>query len=217
MLINCLRHFRYKLGRKAPEIMYKSFILPLFDYADINLDNCTSTQSDILENLHREDVRIVSGSVRGTSDQQLYNQSGFCTLKQRRKRHQLIRFHTMINNTCPDYLSDLLPPFVLTTNPYHRRRPYERIIPSFRTELYRNSFFPSTTLLWNNLPVNIQESSSLSEFKRNLTNGETKVPGHYHSGKRMAQIIHCRNCRTLFVILSKLSPYTKRHNYADRG
>ena len=30
MLINCLRHFKYKLGRKALEIMYKSFILPFF-------------------------------------------------------------------------------------------------------------------------------------------------------------------------------------------
>ena len=83
-------------------------------------------------------------------------------------------------------------PLVSTTNPYHRRRPYERIIPSFRTELYRNSFFPSTTLLWNNLPVNIQESSSLSEFKRYLTNNDTKVPSYYYSGQRMEQIIHCR-------------------------
>ena len=30
ILINCLRHFKYKLGRKALEIMYKSFILPFF-------------------------------------------------------------------------------------------------------------------------------------------------------------------------------------------
>ena len=60
------------------------------------------------------------------------------------------------------------------------------------TELYRNSFFPSTTLLWNNLPVNIQESSSLSEFKRYLTNNDTKVPSYYYSGQRMEQIIHCR-------------------------
>ena len=131
-------------------------------------------------------------SVRGTSHQKLYNESGFCTLKERRKRHKLIQFHKMINNTCPDYLSDLLPPLVSTTSPYHRRRPYERIIPSYRTELYRNSFFPSTTLLWNNLPVNIQESSSLSEFKRYLINNDTKVPSYYYSGQRMEQIIHCR-------------------------
>ena len=66
------------------------------------------------------------------------------------------------------------------------------VIPSFRIELYRNSFFPSTTLLWNNLPVNIQESSSLCEFKHYLTNNDTKVPSYYNSGKRMEQIIHCR-------------------------
>ena len=87
----------------------------------------------------------------------------------------------MINNTCPDYLSDFLPPLVSTTNPYHRRRPYERIIDFFRTEL---------TLSF--LPVNIQQSSSLSDFKRYLTKNHTKVPGYYYSGKRMEQTFHCR-------------------------
>ena len=98
----------------------------------------------------------------------------------------------MINNACPDNLSDLLPPLASKANPDHRRRPYERIIPPFRTELYRNSFFPFTTLLWNNLPVNIQESSSLSEFKRYLTMNDSNVPNYYYLGKRTEQIIHCR-------------------------
>ena len=192
-LINCLRHFKCKLEKKALKTMYKSFILPLFDYADTIWDNCTNTQSNTLENLHLEAMRIIIGSVQGTSHQKLYgNESGFCTLKERRKRHKLIQFHKMINNTCPDYLSDLVPSLVSTTNPYYRRQPYERIIPSFRTELYRNSFFPSTTLLWNNLPANIQESSSLSEFMRYLTNNDTKIPSYYYFGKRMEQMIHCR-------------------------
>ena len=119
---------RYTNGRD------KSFILPLFDYADIIWDNYINTQSNMLEN-HLEVIRIITGSVRGTSHQKLYKESGFCTLKERRKRHKLIQFHKMRNSTCPDYLSDLLPLLVSTTNPYHRRRPYERIVPSFRTEL----------------------------------------------------------------------------------
>ena len=49
MLINCLRHLRYKLGRKALETMYKAFIFPLFDYADIIWNNCTVVQSTSLE------------------------------------------------------------------------------------------------------------------------------------------------------------------------
>ena len=35
--------------------MYKSFLLTLFDYADIIWDNCTDAQSSTLENLHLED------------------------------------------------------------------------------------------------------------------------------------------------------------------
>ena len=90
MLINCLRHLNYKLSRKALETMSKSFILPLFDYADIIWDNCTVVQFNSLENLHLEALRIITDSVRGTSHQKLYNESGFCTLKERRKRHKLI-------------------------------------------------------------------------------------------------------------------------------
>ena len=49
MLINCLRHFKHKLSRKANETMYYSFILPLFGYADIIWNNCTVVQSTSLE------------------------------------------------------------------------------------------------------------------------------------------------------------------------
>ena len=106
--------------------MYKSFILPLFDYADIVWDNCTDTQSKMLENLHLEAMRIIIGGIRGTSHQKLYIESGFCTLKERRKRHKLLMFHKMILGLCPQYISDLLPPLVAHINPYHRRRPLER-------------------------------------------------------------------------------------------
>ena len=73
-----------------------------------------------------------------------------------------------------------------------RCRPCRRIIPPFLTKLYRNSFFPSTTLLWNNLPVNIQESSFLLESKRYLTMNDNNFPRCYYLGKRTEQIIYCR-------------------------
>ena len=48
--------------------MYKSFVLPLFDYADIVWDNCTDTQSKMLENLHLEAIRIIIGGIIMTSN-----------------------------------------------------------------------------------------------------------------------------------------------------
>ena len=81
--------YKYKISRMALETMYKSFIMPHFDYADIIWDNCTETQANMLENLHLEAIRIIIGGVRGTSLQKLYEESGFSTLKERRRRHKL--------------------------------------------------------------------------------------------------------------------------------
>ena len=156
MLISCLQSYKYKISRKALETMYRSFILTPFDNAD--------TQLKMLENLHLEAIRIITGGIRGTSHQKLYKESGFCTLKERRKRHKLLMFHKIILGLCPQYISDLLPPLVAHINPYHRRRPLERDVTTCKTELYRNSFIPSTTAEWNSLPISVQQSTSLCVF-----------------------------------------------------
>ena len=96
-----LRSFKYKLCRKALEKMYKSFILPQFDYADIVRDKCSGTPSNMLENLHLETIRNTVAAVKETNHGKLYKESGFCTLKERRKRHKLLTFHKMINYQCP--------------------------------------------------------------------------------------------------------------------
>ena len=133
MLIACLRNYKYKLNRKSLETMYKSFILLHFNYADIIWDNCTDTQSNLLENMHLEAVRIIIGAVKGTNHQQ----SGFCSLKERRRRrHKLTQYHKIVNSLCPEYLQSLLPSLVSELNPYNRRRPLEETVPRCRTKLF---------------------------------------------------------------------------------
>ena len=98
----------------------------------------------------------------------------------RRKRHKLLMFHKMILDLCPQYISDLLHPLVAHINPYHRRRPLKRDVTTCKTELYRNSFIPSTTAEWNFLPISVQQSTSLSVFKRSLSLSDSKVPAYYY-------------------------------------
>ena len=135
--------------------MYKLFIPPHFDYADVVSENSTDKLTNMLDRLHREGITIILGAVRGTNHQKLYEESGFCSLKQTRRRHELILFHKMVNGVCPDYLSDLLPPLVSTKNSYHRRRPFERVSSSHKTDIYRYSFVQSTTTLWNSIHLSI--------------------------------------------------------------
>ena len=191
-LIHCLRSFKYNFSRKALETLYKSFILPIFDYADVLWDGCTDEESDKLEKLHIDALRTITGAVRGTSHSKLYQETGFCSLRERRRRHKLTMYRRLIHGNCPDYLSDLTPPLISSVNPYHRRRPNERRVPPYRTEIYRKSFIPSTTILWNELPENIQRTDSISQFKRYLALTDSTVPPYYYLGDRKPQIIHCR-------------------------
>ena len=171
--------------------MYKSFILPQLHSDDILLDNCTETQSNMLETLHSEAIRSITRGIRGTSHQQLYEESGFSTLIERRKRHRLLLFHKWLG-LCPQYLPDLLPPLVSNINPYHRHRPIERVLSTYKTELFRNSFVPSTISECNSFSGDVQQTTSLSVFKRALCTSDSKVQAYYCTGERSAQIIHCR-------------------------
>lgn len=210
--VSCLRSFKYKLSRRTLEIMYKSYILPHFDYADTVWDNCTQFLSDELEKYNLDAIRTIIGAVRGTSHHKLYNESGILPLTERRRRHKLILFFKMTKNMTPNYLTDYLPPLVTDTNPYHLRNILERKPPRSRTELYEKSFFPSTTELWNDLPDFTKTSSSIAQFKRHLSENDVTVPPFYFATNRKAEIIHCK----LRLEISDLnSDLYKRHLTGD--
>ena len=191
-LIACFRSYKYKFNRKTLEILYKSYILPHFDYADVVWDNCSTNLSNELENIQLDALRTITGAVKGTSHEKLYKESGFISLKERRKRHKLILFFKLVNGLLPDYLNDYIPPLVSDTNPYPRRRPSERQVPEFRLETYRDSFFPSTTELWNDLSDIVKEQISISSFKRKICAGDPLVPPYYYIGSRKPQTVHCK-------------------------
>ena len=187
-----LKSNKYKLSRKTLEIMYKSYILPHFDYCDALWDNCTEALSDELENLNLDAIRTVLGAVRGTSHHKLYSESGLLPLKERRNRHKLILFYKIIKGLTPTYLKDRLPPLVTTVNPYHRRNPLDRYVPFCRLKTYKESFFPSTSLAWNALPDHIKQSETISQFKKYLNRNDITVPTYYYSNNRKLEIIHCK-------------------------
>ena len=192
LLLACLSTYKHRVSRKTLEIIYKSFILPIFDYADIIWDNCTKSLSDELEALHLEGIRIITGAVRGTSHAKLYSESGLVPLAERRRRHKLIFYFKIVNGLAPSYLAPELPHLIASLNPYHRRRMLDRQTPSCKTELYKSSFFPSTTILWNGLPECIKRSQSLGELKKHLSKDDISIPPYYYFGPRPAQIVHCK-------------------------
>ena len=74
-------------------------------------------------------------------------------------------YHKTVHGNIPAYLKEHLPPFVSSTNPYHRRRPVQRRVPKHKTETYRQLFSPSTTTLWKNIPEKMKRTKSVSQVK----------------------------------------------------
>jgi hypothetical protein len=94
--------------------------------------------------------------------------SNILPLEHRRELHDLTLLYkikyNLINVTFNQYLTP-------ATNPYATRNfdPNNyNIIVSNNQEFFRQSYFPRTVILWNNLPPNLKAAHSLQIFKHHL-------------------------------------------------
>ena len=164
-LINCLRSLKYRLTRRSLELLYKSYILPIFDYCDHVWANCTQEQERNLEKLNLDAIRTICGSVRGTSHEKLYQETGLCPLAERRKQHKLCIFYKMVHGLTPNYLSVQIPNTVYQANRYNLRNANNLQQTPSKTELHKNIFFPSTIKAWNELDEDIKMADNITKFK----------------------------------------------------
>ena len=94
-------------------------------------------------------AQAITGAIRGTSTEKLYNELGLETLEKRRWYRKLCCFYKV-------YKSHSLK--------------YQNNIPQFKVKhnFFRNSFFPSAVIEWNKFDLNIRNSESLNVFNNSL-------------------------------------------------
>ena len=190
--INVMRKLKYKLDRKSLETIYIAFIRPLLEYADVIWDNCTQYEKDDLEKIQIEAARIATGTTKLVSLNNLYKEICWDKLQKRRDDYKLTLFYKMYNNLTPLYLSSLIPQQVEAISQYNLRNAQDIRNIRARTNLYYNSFLPSTLRQWNNLSIETKSSVSLNSFKFNLKKDRPSVPRYYYFGNRKAQSLHAR-------------------------
>ena len=110
--IHIMRKLKFRLDRKALETIYMAFIRPILEYADVVWCNITKYEEDELEKIQLEAARIVTGTTKLVSTENLYKETGWETLSSRRRQHKLTLYNKMTNYLTPAYLSSLLPPLV---------------------------------------------------------------------------------------------------------
>ena len=134
--------------------------------------------------------------MHGTCNAKLYEETGWPTLAKRREISKLTLMYKLVNNMAPELLCSLISfAHAPETSTYRTRQQFD--LPHFRarTELFDKSFFPSTVRLWNELPIDVRNSPSISIFKSKISHTVTrpvKYPELYNFGKRFIAIQHTR-------------------------
>ena len=109
--IGLLRKFQQILPRQSLITIYKSFIRPHLDYGDIVYDRAFNESfHKNLESIQYNAAIAITGAIRGTSSEKLFQELGLESLKSRRWLRKLCSFYKIFHKKSPSYLFQLIPP-----------------------------------------------------------------------------------------------------------
>ena len=161
--IGLLRELQNILPCEPLLTIYKSFVKPHLDYSDVIYDQYYNNSFyRKLESIQYNAALAITGAKRSSSREKLYQELVLESLKQRRWFRKICYFLKMTKNQSSKYLFDKIP----TTRSAYRTRNNIGNIPRFNVKhnSFKNSFFPSTAIEWNNLDKSVRSSKSLALF-----------------------------------------------------
>ena len=109
------------------------------DYADIIYDQAyNSALDDKLESAEYNACLVITGGIRGTSTEKLYQELGLESLKSKGRLRKFCHFYNISNEKSPSYLFNLTPNF----NRVHKTRLSYNIPPiKVRHDYFKTSLF----------------------------------------------------------------------------
>ena len=79
--LNLLRALKVRVSRKSLEKMYFAYIRPLLEYSDVVWNNCCLESKKLLDAVHVEATRNVTGATKMCSTDRLFMELGWESLQ----------------------------------------------------------------------------------------------------------------------------------------
>ena len=109
--VNLMRKLNLLLPRSSLLTYYKCFIRPHLDYEDVIYDQTNLYPlANKIKSVQYNPALAITGAIRETSKEKLYQELGFESLKDRRWLKRLCYLYKIVNTKQPAYLYDLFPP-----------------------------------------------------------------------------------------------------------
>ena len=122
----------------------------------------------------------------------LYKDTGWETLSERRKKHKILKFHEMFHKKGPEYLNQMVPQQNFEVHNYNTRRTNDTQNVNCRASYYKHSFLPWVVSLWNTIPQCVRSNYSKAAIKSYLNENVITIPKYFLYGSRKGQILHIR-------------------------
>lgn len=212
------------LSYRVLEVIYKAFVRPNLDYADViyhcandNKVNVFEPESPFpilrqVESVQYDAAKVVSGAWHGTNTDKLYEMLGWESLNKRRIMRKLTIFHETLITKSPVYLHNIISKQHHTSIRLASQLFFANIHSKRTRSRFSQSFFPSTIIDWNKLDLITKTSRSKAIFKKRLLN---KIRPKKQSFFGLFHNSQIRYLTLLRMGLSPLNDHRHRHKFAN--
>ena len=167
-----------------------AFIRPVVEYGDVEWGNCTKDNSELLERVQIEAARINTGLRVNSSKSNLYKELVWEPWQARWDKHKLTLFYESINGIAPQYISDLIKPFLPTEQIHNLRLSGNLFCLSNNFLLQQYYSINNQTLEWARSWY--KNSPTLSILKSKKTESSKNPKSTLNFGNRRENIILCQ-------------------------
>jgi len=196
---NRLRSFFNLVPRHALLTIYKTNILPAFDYGSIIYDNCSVYDNRMFNKAQLSAAKIILGCLKTTSSNDVLADPNLTSLHLRREISLLCYVSKLIFDMVPY-------PFPASSFrsfkefvPHALRHNQNVQIPLFKKSLSYNFFLCKASSLWNSLPLELKSSASHSIFMKRLNS-------YYHISKKYSSFVRTQSPYDFHSLFASLRP-----------
>lgn len=169
--LHSLKRLKNFLPQHARITLVTSLLLPFLDYADVCYSDATEEQLNRLERLLNLCIRYIYGLRKYDHVSQFRVQLKWLNIRSRRNAHIVfLLYNVLFNPYSPNYLKERFTPLSSLGRPERSSQVHQLMIPPHKTSLYSDSFTVTATRLWNDLPPDIRQASSIGIFKSKVHN-----------------------------------------------
>ena len=163
-VLAALRRLRPLCPQNILVTIYKSLIVPHFDYCGAVWGSIGNGLSLKLEKLQNRAARIITGSRWDARSAPLLHALNWDSLADRRAKQLKSLMFKTVNNLAPEYLSDKFQ----STNSIHKHNlrgaQHNLFVPRPNTEALKKSFSYRGAITWNSLSAEAKQATTINRF-----------------------------------------------------